>query len=63
MDNYYQIREKVHRFLLEHDLTLRVVHPLTGVPNRLRKEFWGLLDATEKKRLYDAIEYFQENKS
>lgn len=58
-DCYYLVRNIVHQFLTDRDLDCRVVHPLTGIPNKHRDEFWKSLDGETKHKLQIAITWYQ----
>lgn len=61
MNEYFLIREKVTTFLQGKCLTCKIVHPLTGIPNKYRDEFWKALEPDERAILKAAIKYYQEH--
>lgn len=59
MKAYFEIRQRVTEFLKDKCLTCKLVHPLTGIPNRYRDEFWKHLSQDERTQLKEAIKFYQ----
>ena len=63
LESYFFVRLLVTNFLIGKDMPVRgIAHPLSGVPNRLRKEFFEAIGQENKKKVFEAIDYFMDNK-
>ena len=62
IESYFFIRLLACNFIREKKLPLKVMHPLTGIPNRFRKDFFEDIGQENKQRVFQAINYYMENK-
>jgi len=51
----------VINFLISKDLPVRgISHPLSGLPNRFRKQFFDDIGKDNKKRVFEAIDFYMD---
>ena len=62
LESYYFVRLLASNFMQEKDIEIKVVHPLTGIPNRFRKEFFEMIGQDNKRKVFEAIDFYMENK-
>jgi hypothetical protein len=62
LESYFFVRLLAANFMLSKELKPKCVHPLTGIPNRFRKEFFELIGHDNKKKVFEAIDYYMDNR-
>lgn len=62
LESYFLVRLLATNFMIQKSLPVKCVHPLTGIPNRFRKEFFEAIGQENKKKVFESIDYYMDVK-